>query len=49
MLAAVARILDELRTSGAERALMRTNFGAEADDDGKGEGRGKRGPLNPVV
>ena len=43
MLATVAGILEDHRTGGARRAMAMTNFGEEADDNGKGGGRGKRG------
>ena len=46
MLATVAGILEEHRTGGAERAMALTNFGEEADDNGKGGGRGERGQAS---
>ena len=46
MLATVAGILKEHRIGGAERAMALTNFGEEADDTGKGGGRGKRGQAS---
>ena len=46
MLAAVAGILDEYRSGGAERAMAMTNFGEEANDHGKDGGRGKRGQAS---
>ena len=46
MLASVAGILDEHRSGGAERAMALTNFGEEANDNGKGGGRGKRGQAS---
>ena len=46
MQAAVAGILDEHRSAGAERAMALTNFGEEANDNGKDGGRGKRGQTS---
>ena len=43
MLEAVAGILVQHRTGSAEKATALTSVGEEADDIGKGSGRGERG------
>ena len=46
MLEAVGGILVEHRTGCAEKATALTSVGEEADDIGKGSGRGKRGQAS---
>ena len=46
MLAAAAGFLDEHHSAGAERVMALTNFGDEANDNGNGGGRGKRGQTS---
>ena len=46
MLEAVAGILVELHTGNAEKTTALTSVGEEADDIGKGSGRGKRGQAS---
>ena len=47
VLATVVGILEEhRRTGGAERAMALTNFGQEADDNGKGGGHRKCGQAS---